>query len=98
MLVQDAHAAMTPYLRGKTPLPRPDDIARLTSLTPNAYLTRRPGSPKPKRDHRAQRMAKQVTGWMAALPTSTGSLRFRRPIHDAGDWSVDLSGTAVKLE
>jgi hypothetical protein len=97
MLDAEPHAALTPYLSGKTPLPRDTDIARLVALTPNVYITRRPGSASAKRDSRVQKMVDQATKWITTEPTSVGSVRFRRPINVSSGWTVHLSGNAMKL-
>lgn len=98
MLVRNAHAALTPYLGGKYPVPRPSDISRLTTLSSNVWITRRPGTPTPRRDWRVQRMIEEVTNWVhPAEPHSAGALRFRRPIDGSADWRVHGSGAAERL-
>lgn len=91
-------AVLTPYLSGSTPLPRPTDIERITGLTPNAYLTRLPGSPKVKRDWRVNKMAEDATRWIrASEPPNAGAIRLRRHIAAEASWRVHLSGAAVRL-
>lgn len=92
------HAALTPYLSGKTPIPRPADLTRIVGLTPNAWITRRPGTPKVKRDYRVERMAEEATRWIrAADPLNAGVVRFRRQADAAGPWRVHSSGSAERL-
>ena len=97
MLGPQPYAALTPYLSGSTPIPRPADIARLRALTPNLFVTRRPGVQRSGRDWRAQKMAEEATNWIASEPRSAGALRFRRPIDASSEWQVSMSGTAEQV-
>ena len=97
MLDPEPHAALTPFLSGRTPVPRATDVQRLVALSPNVYITRRPGSPKARRDWRAQKMAERVAGWISTVPSTVGAARFRRPIDGSGGWAVHLSGSAERL-
>lgn len=98
MLEPDVHAALTPYLSGSTPIPRPTDIERLLALTPNAWITRLPGTPRVKRDWRVDRMANDATRWIrAAEPQNAGVIRLRRLADGSDAWRVHASGSAQRL-
>jgi len=98
MLEADPYCVLTPYLSGATPIPRPTDMDRLVSLSPNIWITRRPGTPSVRRDSRVDRMAKEVTRWIrASEPQNAGVVRLRRRSDGTDDWRVHSSGSAARL-
>ena len=97
MLEEEVYAGLTPYLSGRTPIPRPTDVQRIVALTPNCWMTRSPGTPKVKRDWRIERMVDEAALWLRASEVgNAGALRYRRRV-TGGSWRVHASGSARRL-
>jgi hypothetical protein len=98
LLVPDPIAALTPYSRGATPLPRSSDIARLKSRTPTAYLTAKTGgwSP-PRRDSAVERMLKETAVAHRAVSGPMGHVRIRGKSTATSAPAVQLFNGAMLL-
>ncbi len=100
LLVQDAYAIVTPYNRGRTPIPTHQDVLRITSLTPHAFGTALPL----RRQHRfrnrvVREMLAQVTRDVNSAESGWGHVRLRRTLGELDNhWRTELFGHALSLE
>ena len=100
LLIKDPWAVLTPYLRGKEPLPTGTDIERICALSPQAYITaRRSGA---KHEHPNPAVRRQLREMGVAIVeefSKQGQVRFRRAASDgSGEWTVEMFGDACRLE
>ena len=95
-LLQDySVACMTPFTLGRQRLPTADDISRIKSHTPDAYVTS-VGSVKAEMDDRILKRLKSICVSVTRADSSFGAIRLRRKI-GAPEWSKELFGAAKKL-
>ena len=99
VLIQNPFAILTPYNRGAKRLPSPDDIARITSLTPHAFLTTRPTARQTKWHKKIVRdTIRQSTRMMRNAHQGWGHIRLRKSIGSPNKaWKVELFGDARSL-
>jgi beta-lactamase superfamily II metal-dependent hydrolase len=92
-------AILTPYRRGKRPLPSRADADRITALTSRAYITAPPRLQRHRQWHFAvNEMHKIATREMHNVHAGWGHIRLRCPITGpAAAWRVDLFGDARAL-
>ncbi len=91
-------AMLTPYSRGRDPLPTEGDIQRLQSNTAQLFCTTWPPTKRPpRRDSAVQRTIKQVTRSHRAVPSTVGHIRLRTPIGGSFEPTIDLYDGAVRL-
>lgn len=97
-LVDSPLALLTPFNRGKKPLPTADELVRIHGRTKRTLLTARPRTKALKSSSSAvQKMIDLVTGKTAIrVHHGWGHLRLRRRI-DAVDWRVEMFGDAWEL-
>jgi hypothetical protein len=89
---------LTPFGRGRKPLPTSEDVARILSFTPKAYSSARLASIAPiKRDPSVERIIREGGLKIRGSEPKAGQLRLRREIGGALDWNVELIGNAVRL-
>lgn len=81
MLVDGAHALLTPFAAGGTFLPTDADMARLLAHTTDLYCTSRPGGTSPSRRSSAvEKMASQVARNRRVIRGEMGHVRVRARI------------------
>jgi hypothetical protein len=98
LLFPDPYALLTPYGRGKKPLPSPDDVNRMAARTPNLFSTVWPPTVKPSFDDKAvKRTVDEVLGNPRTTRTRPGHLRLRVPFDAAVDPTLALFDGAVRL-
>lgn len=90
-------AILAPYRAGQTPRPAPDDIARILSLTSDAYITADPKKPVPKGVRRAARKLTTVARTVSDPWGIPGQVRARREIGAVG-WTIELYKPARALQ
>src|SRR5262249_44068521 len=97
-LEKDAWTLLTPYSRGKSPLPKPSDVKRLKSLSTRVYCTASPGGKRPDRRRGVESTIREVAKTRRAIPRQPGHIRLRLPIN--GDFrtaKVTLQSGALAL-
>jgi hypothetical protein len=99
MMKQHAWAVLTPYLHGKKPLPSIQDVERICSLTPAAFITA-PSStsgyshPSPL----VRRQLREMNVSIVQEGARQGHVRLRKRVGAAdNDWTVELFGAACEL-
>lgn len=100
LLAPTPFAIVTPFRHGRHLLPRTADIERISSLTPNAFLTA-PVKAKPVRWSRriVRDFVEQATKSIEPIYTGWGQVQLRRAIDDnSGNWHVRLFGDAYRIE
>lgn len=97
MLIQSAHAVVTPYDASR--LPRPEGIQWLTARTPHAYATGHLAGANVRRRSEVDRTIKENTKDFSSLrlPEQPGVIRFRKSAGAQCNWSVEMFGDARKL-
>jgi len=100
LLIRDAWAVLTPYLRGRHRLPTTADMARICALSPDAYITARgPTARYQHPDPTVRRQMKEMGVTILEEGSRQGHVRFRRNASEPnGDWSVEIFGDACQLE
>jgi hypothetical protein len=99
-LVEQPFAIISPYARGKKPLPTLEDQARIASYTSNAFLT---ASPQAKKSQFSERVVndavKEVTKSMYSLRGRQGQIRLRKSLNAplSAPWTCELFGSAFSL-
>jgi hypothetical protein len=99
MMKQYAWAVLTPYLHGRKPLPSMQDVERICSLTPAAFITA-PSSTKRYHhpDPIVQRQLREMNVSIVEEGARQGHVRLRKRVGDTdGDWTVELFGAACEL-
>lgn len=98
LLVDQPHAALTPFTSGSTPLPRDSDQRRIAALTPNAWLTRtRDSGGAPGRPRAVERTIRSVARSIEVVSVDPGRVTMRCPADGSGSWTVDAPSPAVRL-
>jgi beta-lactamase superfamily II metal-dependent hydrolase len=96
MLMPSPVVALTPFLRGRTPLPSESDIARIKARTPNAYATSRPGGWRPLR--REPTVERLLGRRLRAMTGDLGHVRVRWSSRQSSPVpAVDLFSGATRL-
>jgi hypothetical protein len=88
-------AALTPFVCGEHPLPRPRDCERIRALTPHAYLT----SQKVSASCRATlaEIAPIPGAEITVIQGRAGHVRWRRMLDGSDDWRIALDSCAQAL-
>ena len=98
LLSDKPHAVVTPYLAGRKPLPSPADSARISSLTPYAYVA---GPPRPARrqcrSRAAEKLLKLAAPDLHTIGGPVGHIRLRTKI-EKRKIVPSLVGTAHRIE
>ncbi len=99
LLVPEPCAILTPYTRGKKPLPSNEDIERITDLTSNAYATAPTKQRQPRlKDNVVRDMVSQATKNIQQTHRNRGQVRLRKGITESSNrWHVALFGDACSL-
>ena len=98
LLGPEPHLILAPFRHGRTSLPTPDDVARLTAKSPHTFATTSLASRAPrKRDRTVERTIKESTKEFSTVPQIPGLLRLRRSAAPGSSWSVEKFGDATDL-
>ncbi len=99
LLLNHAIALVTPYNRGRVPLPTRIDMERLTSHTSNAFVTSRLSRKSYKPSSRVVADQLRLFARKAeAIIKTDGHIRLRRAITETQqEWRVELFGSACKV-
>ena len=100
MLIANPVAALTPWRRGGSALPKRSDIARLVSCTEHAYATsgnRMPAALGRRRDKAVERTIRESGIQLRKVAMPNGGIRLRCPPGPKHDWTVELFGSAYRL-
>lgn len=98
MVESDPLAALTPWRRGGSALPRPEDVSRILSHTTRAYSTSKISlmtSSQPRRHSAVGKTLRESGIRLRSLKMSPGAVRFRRAGKE--DWRVEMFGSACEL-
>jgi hypothetical protein len=99
LLAQDVVAILSPWRRGQSPRPSPEDRSRICRVAPRSYITADPDfrmSGGTARD-RAAGLSGAVSG-VRLSEGETGQIRLRRSLGPGSKWEVKLVKPAQKLE
>lgn len=98
LLVDDPHAFLTTYSKGRKPLPSQADVTRLRSRTDLLYCTTWPTTVKPPRRKGVDGLINKFVRNRRAVPLGHGHIRLRSHFACLPDEiSVETFGTARKL-
>ncbi len=91
-------ALLTPYGRGRKPLPAPGDVSRMAANTRNLFSTAWPPTLKPKfRDKGVKRTVDEVLSNARTTRAKPGHLRLRVPLSGGSNPSLELFDGATRL-
>lgn len=98
MLTGNTWAVLTPYNKGNLPLPSPEDIARITSLTTDAFSTARLTRVVYRHpDNIVTKTLREMDVTITREPSGQGHVRLRKKINSSDEWTVELFGDAYRL-
>jgi hypothetical protein len=98
LLQPSPYAMVTPYVRGRKPLPSVADVSRLTLQTSNAFCTAWPPTVKPKTENKAAaKTMDEVAKNRRAIRQVPGHIRLRVPICADSPAAIELFDGARKL-
>ena len=100
LLLSEPCAVVSPFSRGRKPLPSRSDVERLVCLTPHVYITSPPKLRKLKwRDRTVRDCVDQVTRSIHSVYQGWGHVRLRKKICETDNsWRVELFGDAYTLK
>ena len=99
MLTPEPLAVLTPWHRGRGRLPRPRDVRRLRSCTPNAYATAKPRMTRSSKGQpTVERTIRESGIELRRISASHGCIRLRRSLERQGRWTVETLGAAYRLK
>lgn len=98
-LIAQPFALLTPYGKGRKPLPSGEDIARMKGRTERLYCTAWPPTCRPpRRESAVMRTMKETVRNHWAVPATMGHIRLRISINEeSGPVDVVLNEGAVRL-
>lgn len=98
VLCQEPYAILTPFSRGRKPLPSKDDVKRLISLTPHAYATTKRRRKQKIKNRTVRRALAETTRNVYTKNSRLGQIRLRCKLNDPKtSWNVELFGNACEL-
>ena len=98
MLTEAPVACLTPFSRGHSPLPTPQDLRRLGEHTHRGFCTRPARGPKPPRRHPAvERTVREVAKRHRSMEGTLGHIRVRGSLADHSPLRVELFGPAFRV-
>lgn len=99
LLLSEPCAVLSPFRLGGVLLPTPNDAARITRLTPHAYITAPPIERRHKWGTRIVReTVRDATRWMRNVHCGWGQIRLRRALTTPdASWELELFGDASTL-
>ena len=90
-----------PWRRGGRILPRSSDVQRISSRTPNAYVTaqgsRLVGTPA-RRDRMVDKTIRDFRIRLRSVSMSSDAVRLRRAVGSQAPWRIELFGSACALK
>ena len=101
MLNRNPYAVLTPWRKGSSSLPRPQDVRRILSYTTNAYATAGIGSfalSPVRRISMVNRTIQESGIQIRRLGKSPSGVRLRRSLLLQTRWKVDTFGSALHLK
>ncbi len=101
MLIESPFAILTPFVKGRTKLPKETDAERICQRTDKAYITARPQDREIKgRPREVERTIKETVIKIREVPSATGQVRLRKDLGSSSvdEWTVGLFGTATPLQ
>jgi hypothetical protein len=101
MMIESPFAVLSPFHQAGTMLPTAEDVARITTLAPESYVTTRQPVPKSKmrRPAAVERTIRERVGKIRATQPATGWISLRNGGRaDPGSWTVFMSSTAARLK
>ena len=97
MLAEEPIACITPYSRGRSPLPTPQDLRRLSQRTRHVFCTRPSLGAKPRRKAPAvERTIREVAKRRRRMEGPMGHIRVRGSLSDVAPLRVDCFGPAFQ--
>ncbi|MGW4126988.1 hypothetical protein [Amycolatopsis japonica] len=97
LLGKDPVALIAPYRAGVTPRPSEDDIARINSLTPRAYITASPSEiPKSNSVRKSAAVLNEIARNVRDPWGKSGHVRARSKIGQE-EWQIEMASPARKL-
>ena len=98
MLTDEPIACVTPFSRGRLPLPTTTDLRRLAGRTRHVFCTRPTRGPKPRRKLPAvERTAREVVKRRRSMEGPLGHIRVRGSLVDHSPLRVELFGPAFEV-
>ena len=97
MLESEPLAILTPWRRGASALPKPQDVHRILSLTPHAYASAKPSFSRVKRRGMVSKTMGESGVRLETAVGPAGLVRLRRVPEDESSWRVELFDTACHL-
>ncbi|VAW30992.1 hypothetical protein MNBD_CHLOROFLEXI01-5067 [hydrothermal vent metagenome] len=98
VLCKNPYAILTPFNRGRKPLPSKEDVNRIVNLTPHAYSTTKRRRRQKIKNPTVRRTITETTRKVYAKSSGSGQIRLRCKFHDPNtNWSVELFGDACEL-
>ena len=99
LFIDDIFCALTPYNRGKKPLPSFEDIDRIIECTPNAFATAPTRIKKHKfKESVVNKSVRRSTRRVSSTLGGWGHIRMRKKINDGSNtWQIEMFGDAYKL-
>ncbi len=98
LLTADAHALLSPWIRGGGALPGRDDMSRICSKTSNAFITTSPQPRSPRVRPEVLKMMKDSTKTLSSAATAPGQVRLRKLATDPDEpWRHELFFGAQRL-
>lgn len=97
MLAEGPIACVTPFSRGRSPLPTPKDLRRLHQRTRHVFCTRGARGPRPRRRPApVERTIREVARRRRSIEGPMGHIRVRGSLSDRLPLGVELFGVAFK--
>jgi hypothetical protein len=98
LLAPSVHALLTPYARGRKPLPSKGDVKRIKARTKDAFCTVWPPTLEPPKRRNVDKTMGEVARTRRALRRTPGHLRVRGPFAgSAQDLAVERFDGATRL-
>lgn len=99
MLTPSPIAILTPWTKGGRSLPTKTDQSRILGETPHAYATAPPVRARKRKDQGqvVERTLREMGAEIRRDAQQFGAVRLRRNLDDAGKWSVETLGAAMRL-
>ena len=98
MLDPEPIVCLTPFLKGRKPLPSPDDIDRLLQRSTRVFCTCPPRTGRPRgRSSTVDRTIREVARRHRVVEARSGHIRIRGPLRKPSSLEVDLYGPAYRV-
>lgn len=100
MLIDQPWALLTPFSRGRKPLPSPNDIGRIVEQTNNAFITTPPHRIKKRKrkDRLVKQFVNKYTKYIKNAESPCGQIVMRKLAQAVNDnWDIELYEGACRL-